>query len=101
MEKLPPNFGKTTDNPVPFGDRLSALVAFEMACAHGNPERMAEILERLLHSVSFTISIMAAGDPKRTENLLTGAEAYLTERAVGFAKFGRLIEGARRVGKRL
>lgn len=91
MTDLPPNFGKLDENPVPFGDRLSGMVALEMSLAAGDPERMAAVLERLLHSVSFTIAIMGAGNRTRTENLITGAEAYLAEGAVGLSKFGEFM----------
>jgi hypothetical protein len=89
------DFGKPSGAPVPFSDKLSALVAFEMSAAHGDPDRMAEVLERLLFSASFTISIMARGDAKTTENLITGAEAYLAEGAVGYARFGAFMNKAR------
>lgn len=46
-----------------FADRLSALVAMEMSQAHGDADRMAEVLERLTASVGFTIAIMAGGRP--------------------------------------
>ncbi len=74
-----------------FADKLSALVALEMSEASSDADRQALVLERLLHATSFTISLMAQGDPKTTETLLMGAEAYLNEGAVSLSPFGQFM----------
>lgn len=72
-----------------FPEKLAALVALEMSKA--DADKQAMVLERLLHAVSLTIALMARGDSKTTEQLLMGAEAYLSEGAVGFSPFGQVM----------
>jgi hypothetical protein len=81
---------------VPFGDRLSGLCAIELAAAKGNPDRAAEMIERLLNSLAFTISIACGGDAKGMGEMLQGAEAYLYEAAADHQKVAGALEGLRR-----
>jgi len=74
-----------------FTARLSALTSAEMAAARGDGERLATMFERLLHSAGFTIAMMADGDKKRMDELLTGAESYLYEAAAEHAPVGKLL----------
>lgn len=74
-----------------FQEKLSALVALEMSGAHADADRQAIVLERLLHAVSFTIALMAGGDSETTEQLLMGAEAYLSDGAVALSPFGQVM----------
>jgi hypothetical protein len=69
-----------------FGDQLSALCAKATADAHGKPDLMGEIIERLLNSTAFAIAIASGGERERMDNMLTGAEGYLVETAIGYMK---------------
>lgn len=98
---IPPDgFGKMAPQRVPFGDRLSGLCAMELSAAHGHPERVGEMIERLLNSLAFTIAIAAQGDPKGMDNLLKGAESYLYEAASGHQKAGQFLSAARAAQRR-
>lgn len=72
-----------------FGEKLGALVAKEAAGA--DPGKMAEILERLLHSAALTISLMSKGDAKAIDTLVAGAENYIAEEAAGLIPFGETM----------
>lgn len=81
---------------VPFGDRLSGLCAMELSQAHGDYDRIGEMIERLLNSLAFTIAIAARGNPGGMSTMLMGAESYLNEAASGHAKMGQFMAQARR-----
>lgn len=87
------------DKTPPFGDRLSALCAMELSGAHGDAERIGEMIERLLNSLAFTVAIATRGDPKAIDDMLTGASAYLYDTAAGHAKLGGLFEALKRSGR--
>ena len=60
-----------------FGERLAAMLAMETAAAAGDPERLGEIVERLVHMAAVTIAITAKGDSTGTNALLEVAADYL------------------------
>ncbi|HXE05183.1 MAG TPA: hypothetical protein VN579_04280, partial [Bryobacteraceae bacterium] len=62
-----------------FADELAALCAREMIGARRNPERAAEMAERLLSSLAFTVAMACGGDQKAMGVMLDGATAYLYE----------------------
>lgn len=95
-EKLPPTFGDIPKHRVPFADRLSGLCAMELAAAKGDPERAAEMIERLLNSLAFTIAIAAQGEPKGMDEMLKGAEAYLYEAATTHQRMGQFMNVLKR-----
>jgi hypothetical protein len=76
---------------VPFGDRLSGLCAMELSAAHGDADRIGEMIERLLNSLAFTIAIAANGNPDGMSTMLMGAESYMNEAAAGHAKMGQFM----------
>ena len=78
-----------------FASKLSGLVALEMSEKHSDVDGMANVLERLLHSVGFVIAIMGRGDPGTVDRLCTGAEHYLVECATGGAQVGKMLAAAR------
>lgn len=84
----PPDFGDIPKRRVSFADRLSGLCAMELAAAHGNPERIGEMIERLTNSLSFTIAIAAKGNPQGMDEMLKGVESYLYEAATSHQKIG-------------
>ncbi len=75
-----------------FSDKLSALCAAELCVARQDPERAGAMIERLTHSLAFSIAIIGAGNPDAMSKLLQGAEAYLTEAAANHVKVGRFLE---------
>lgn len=79
---------------VGFGDRLSALCAMELSDAHGDPERIGAMIERLVNSMAFTVAIAAKGDPKAVDEMLKGAESYLYEAATSHQKAGQFLGAA-------
>ena len=78
-----------------FESKLSALCSKELSDAHGDPARMGAMIERLAHSLAFTVAIVGEGDRTRIDNLLTGLEGYIQEAAVGHAKMGAFMAVAR------
>lgn len=91
MSVLPKNFGVIPKSRVPFSDRLSGLCAMELCSAHGDADRIGEMIERLVSSLAFTIAIASKGNPKRIEEMMQGAEAYLAECATQHAKVGAAL----------
>lgn len=85
-----------TKKTLPFGDLLSGLCATELSAAKADPDRVAEMIERLLNSLAFTIAIGAKGDPKGMDQMLEGATSYLFEAAGSHQKAAALIEHCRR-----
>lgn len=79
-----------------FAAQLSRLVAKEMRSANGDPVRTSEVLERLLHSAGFTITLMAGADKKLLSELTTASEAQLYEAVSSHSKFTELFGLARR-----
>jgi hypothetical protein len=84
------------ENSVPFGDLLSEIYAAELSAARGNPERVGEMVERLLNSLAFTIAIAAGGDTEGMSTMLQGAENYLYEAAASHQKVAQSLEGLKR-----
>ena len=77
------------ENHVEFTKKLSALVSKELVEA--DADTIGMVLERLLHSAAFTISIASKGNPKVIEDLAAGSDAYLIETAAYLAPFGKLM----------
>lgn len=96
MTDLPPNFEKIPEQRVPFQDRLSGLCAIELAGAHGDADRIGEMIERLTNSLAFTVAIATGGDPKAMDEMLKGIESYLYESATSHQKIGGFMRTGRR-----
>lgn len=79
-----------------FATKLSALVAVETASAHGDPERLAHVVERLAASLGFAIAITARGHGPTIDRLMAGAEGYAHAEAVDKAPFAKLMDKAGR-----
>jgi hypothetical protein len=77
-----------------FGDKLSRLCSSEMIAAKGDAERSAEMVERLISALAFTIAISGGGQPDAMDTLLKGAEAYLYECAAEHSKVAKIITAA-------
>ncbi len=69
----------------PFSDALANLCTREMLAARADPDRAAEMVERLAHVLAFTISIVAGGDAGRAQELMMAVEGYLYDTASGMA----------------
>lgn len=93
---LPPHFGEIPKQRVPFADRLSGLCAMELAAAHGSPDTIGEMIERLINSLAFTIAIATKGDANAMNQMIEGATSYLYESATSHQKAGAFIGEARR-----
>lgn len=74
-----------------FTYKLAALTSSEAAVAHGDPDRLGVMIERLAAALGFTVAMAAGGDPKTMETLLTGAESYAHGEAVAKAPMGRFM----------
>lgn len=78
-----------------FNDKLSSLVS--IACSGRNvkdPAKMSEIMERLAHSLAFTIALASQGDSKRISELLDGMSAYMYEAAAEQVPLAKMITSA-------
>lgn len=62
-----------------FSTELAKLVANEMRAANGDPEKIADMTERLIASLAFTIAIGTRGNNAKASELLEGCIAHLTE----------------------
>ncbi len=78
-------------NQLDFGERLSLLCSDELAGAHGDAERIGAMVERLTHSLAFTIAMATRGDAKGAQTFLTGVESYLYETSAKLAPLGALM----------
>lgn len=74
-----------------FADKLAGVCGREIQAARRDPERAADMVERLTHSLAFTIAIIAGSDPDKMQTLITGVEAHLYEVASGSADIVRSI----------
>lgn len=74
-----------------FGDELASLCRREFMAAKGDHERVASMLERLMHSAGFTIAMATGGDTKSMSTFLIGAEALLNEYAAEQADMARFL----------
>lgn len=91
MSDFPKDWGKVSENPVPFGDRLSALCAAEAVLARRDPDRMAAMIERLTNSLAFTIAINAGGNSEAASQLVEGVIAHLFERATAHERIAGIL----------
>ena len=76
-----------------FAGTLSAIVAVELG--KNDPEISGMVIERLLHSLAFSISMTCRGNREGMEEMITGAEHYLTETALGFEPFSEFMAKSR------
>lgn len=78
-----------------FNDNLSSLVSLAVAGRNvKDPTKMSEIMERLAHSLAFTIALAAQGDPKGINELLEGMTAYMFQAAAEQAPLAKMITRA-------
>lgn len=77
-----------------FSEKLGALCSFHLAAAKSaqDGDAIGEMIERLAHSLAFTIAMASDGDADRAQNLLTGAESYIYETAASFGVLGRIMK---------
>lgn len=66
-----------------FNAELSALCSKAMKEAKGDMEAQAEIVERLVNAIAFTIAMSTNGHQKTMQMLLAGAEQHMYEAAAG------------------
>lgn len=73
-----------------FATQLSALCAKEAAAAKNDPDRMADMIERLATALGFTVAMAVKGDPAGIDQLMAGAEAHAHREAVEKAPLAAL-----------
>lgn len=76
-----------------FSSELASLCHKEFMASKGNPDRIADMVERLMDSAGFTIAMGTDGDAKAMSTLLMGAEAYLNESASLHSETAKLLAG--------
>jgi phosphopantothenate synthetase len=74
-----------------FADDLARLTSREVAAAKGDPERLANMIERLAAALGFTVAIAAGGKGEAIDTMLAGAEAYAHAEAVDRAAIASLL----------
>jgi len=74
-----------------FNSDLSKLCSKAMREAKGDPEAQAEIVERLVNAIAFTIAMTTNGHQKTMQVLLSGAEQQMYEAAAGHAETVRSL----------
>lgn len=65
-----------------FAGALARICSKESAAARRDPERWAEMIERLSAALGLTIALAANCDPAKIDELMTGAEAFAHQEAV-------------------
>lgn len=73
-----------------FSNDLANLVAKETRERRADPDRMAEMIERIAHALAFSIAIAGRGDPKGMNTMLEGVTAYIYSEAAAQAPMGEL-----------
>jgi hypothetical protein len=79
--------------PASFTDKLSALCSFELADAQEkhDSDRVAVMIERLAHSLAFTVAMTAKGNAEVASKLMEGATVYALEEATRLQKVGAFM----------
>lgn len=79
-----------------FADKLNSLVSLEISRGtFNNPEKMADMVEKLASSLAFTAALASGGDPGRTSHLLEGMVAYIYETATERAPLAKMIAASK------
>lgn len=73
-----------------FAPKLQGLCASTLA-DNRSPEDGAEMIEALLSTLAFTMSLVAGGSPKALDELCHGASAYLVERCADHRRAGEVL----------
>jgi hypothetical protein len=83
-----------SDTETQFSDKLHAIVAKEAAEARKTKDvtRMVSMIELLARALGFSIAIASGGDPKKIDELISGAEAYAHREAVEKATLARIFQ---------
>jgi len=79
-----------------FSDKLNALVSLEVSrgTIH-DPAAMSDIIEKLAAALGFTAALAAHGQPERIAHLLEGMTAYVYEVAAERAPLAKMIATAK------
>jgi hypothetical protein len=75
-----------------FGDALASLCSREMILAKGDAGRVADMVERLAHCLSFTIAFGSNGNDEVAKRLLMGVESYLYDGATDLMPLARGVK---------
>lgn len=74
-----------------FNDTLTRLVTREAHASQRDPDRMANLVERLASSLGVAVAIGAHGDPAKIDRLMMGAEKHAHSEAVEAAPLIRAM----------
>jgi hypothetical protein len=83
-----------SDIETQFADKLHAIVAKEAYEAKKTKDvaRMGSMIELLARALGVSIAIASGGEPKKIDELISGAEAYAHREAVEKAKLARFFQ---------
>ena len=74
-----------------FETALAALCAKEISVARHDPDRMANMLERLCHNLGHTIAHASDGDAESVDQFMHGVEGYIFSAAVTASPLARFM----------
>lgn len=74
-----------------FETALAALCAKEISVARHDPERMANMLERLCHNLGHTIAHASDGQADHVDQFMQGVEGYIYSAAVTASPLARFM----------
>lgn len=77
-----------------FQSKLSAIVAKQLS---GDAEAIGTAIERLTDALGLAIAVSCRGNIAQADEMLIGADAYLTECVVQHAKLAAFMADARNV----
>lgn len=80
-----------TELQTTFEQQLSVLVAKSLSDAHGNPEQMGVMIERLSYGLALVIATAARGDKEGIEEFLMGVESYLANTTLSLVPLGKMM----------
>ncbi len=77
--------------PDTFERQLASLIAEALSDAHGDPEQMGVMIERLSYSLSLVIAMAARGNKEGIEEFLMGAESYLANTTLSLVPLAKAM----------
>ena len=72
-----------------FSNKLASLINRERMAAQGDPERVADLIERQVHCLALTLALCVPAS--KIGEILAGIEQQLYEAVVGIAPVAALI----------
>lgn len=66
-----------------FSEALASLCSRELIASKNDPDRRGEMIERLAHSLSWTIAVLT-DSPRKAAEMCDGVTQYIVETTAGF-----------------